>query len=76
MPYFDEMTTAEAMARLRISDPSKISRWVKAGKLTPSRRLGDGPRSHFLFWRDDIEALAADIAADLRARAEALEAAS
>jgi hypothetical protein len=76
MPQHEELTTAEVMARLNISDPSTISRWVKDSKLTPSRRLGDGPRARFMFWRTDVDRLAADIAADLRARADALEAAS
>jgi hypothetical protein len=73
MPSYDEMTTAEAMARLNVKEPSTISRWVKDGKLAPSRRLGEGPRARFMFWRSDVDALAAEIAADLRARAAALE---
>jgi predicted site-specific integrase-resolvase len=73
MSPFAEMTTAEAMARLNVKQPSTISRWVRDGRLTPSRRLGDGPRSKFMFWRADVERLADEIAADLRDQLAALE---
>ena len=57
-PPTDEIVTKEAMRILGISQPSTISRYVRDGKLTPSRRL-PGQTGAFLFWRHDVERLAA-----------------
>jgi hypothetical protein len=54
----DEIPTADVMALLDVRDPSIISRWVRDGKLTPSRRIGPSRNSAMLFWRKDIEQLA------------------
>ena len=53
----DEVTTREALGILNLSDPSTIAKYVKTGKLTPSRKL-PGRTGAFLFLRSDIEALA------------------
>ena len=58
----DEVVTREALEILGLKDPSTISRWVQIGKLTPSRKL-PGRSGAFLFWRADIERLAAQLAA-------------
>jgi hypothetical protein len=65
MPPTDEITTREALEILKLKEPSTISRYVAAGKLVPSRKL---PRKTgaYLFWRADVERLAA-----LRAEATA-----
>ena len=55
----DEITTREALKILGLKEHSTITRYVHAGKLTPSRKLPwtTGP---YLFWRTDIERLAAE----------------
>lgn len=58
MPPTDEITTREALALLNLREPSTISRYVADGKLTPSRKL-PGRTGAYMFWRADIERLAA-----------------
>ena len=58
-PPTDEIVTREALTILGITDPSTISRWVQIGKLKPSRKL-PGKSGAFLFWRADVERLAAE----------------
>lgn len=59
-PPTDEITTQQALEILGLKQPSNISRFVAAGKLTPSRQLpSQGRNGAFLFWRADIERLAA-----------------
>lgn len=70
---FEEISTNEVMARLGVKQRSTISLWVRNGRLTPSRRLGDGPKAQYLFWRADIEVLAAELAAVLRDQLATLE---
>ena len=75
----DEIPTADVMALLDIRDPSVISRMVRDGKLTPSRRVGTGRNAAMLFWRTDIERLADDRRQELLdelARLDAARAAS
>lgn len=62
MSQDDEITTAEALAILKLTDRSTISRWVQIGKLTPARRLPIAHHGAFLFRRADVEALAAELA--------------
>ena len=64
----EEIPTAEVMAMLDVNDPSLISRWVRDGKLTPSRRIGAGRNAPMLFWRADIERLADELRQDLAER--------
>lgn len=52
---------AEASELLNI-DRSTISRWVKAGKLTPALK-GSGLRGELFFHREDIDALTTRISA-------------
>ncbi len=54
----DEITTREALVILKLKEPSTIARYVQSGKLVPSRKL---PRKTgaYLFWRADVERLAA-----------------
>jgi hypothetical protein len=66
-PPTDEITSREALAILGLKSPSTISRLVDAGDLTPSRRLVIGRRGTFLFWRHDVERLAARRAAEAAA---------
>lgn len=54
----DEVTTAEALAILNLVSPATISRAVKEGRLTPSRKL-PGRTGPYLFRRSDIEAFKA-----------------
>lgn len=49
---------------LGLKSPSTVSRLVEAGDLTPSRKLTVGRRGTFLFWRHDVERLAARRAAE------------
>lgn len=56
-PPTDEITSKEALAILGFVQPSTISRYVKIGKLTPSRKL-PGPTGAFLFWRADVQRIA------------------
>ena len=58
----DVVTTREALEILGLTDPSTISRYVGYGKLTPARRMA-GKSGAYLFWRADIERLAAERAA-------------
>jgi hypothetical protein len=58
-PPTDEITARQALEILDLCDPSTISRYVKAGKLKPSRQL-PGPTGARLFWRHDVERLAAE----------------
>lgn len=58
-PPTDEITSREALAILGLKSPSTISRLVAAGKLTPSRKLDVGRRGTFMFWRHDVDRLAA-----------------
>jgi hypothetical protein len=58
-PPTDEITSREALVILGLKSPSTISRLVDAGALTPSRKLDVGRRGTFLFWRHDVERLAA-----------------
>ena len=58
MSQADEVTTREALEILNLSDPSTIAKYVKAGKLTPTRKL-PGRTGAYLFARSDIEALVA-----------------
>lgn len=58
----DEVTTREALAILGYSQPSTISKWVRDGKLTPTRKL-PGRTGAFLFKRSEVEALAEEQAA-------------
>lgn len=62
VPQTDEVTTREALDILSLSDPSTIAKYVKRGKLTPSRKL-PGRTGAFLFRRSDIERLAKESAA-------------
>ena len=62
-PPTDEITTQEALAILGLKQPSNVSRYVAAGKLTPSRRL-PGRTGAMLFWRADVLRFAAERAAD------------
>lgn len=48
------LTTREALTRLGYSDPSTISRFVAAGKLTPAKKL-PGIRGAYLFAADEID---------------------
>lgn len=54
----DEITTREALEILGYRNPSTVTRYVAAGKLTPSRKL-PGANGPYLFHRADVEALAA-----------------
>lgn len=65
-PPTDEITTQEALAILGLTEPSTISRYVRAGKLTPARKL-PWKTGAFLFLRADVEALAAERAAERKA---------
>jgi len=58
-PPTDEITSREALEILGFTDPSTISRYVGYGKLTPSRKL-PGKNGPFLFWRADVQRLAAE----------------
>lgn len=60
-PPTDEIVTREALEILGFTDPSTISRYVALGKLTPSRKL-PGRNGAFLFWRADVQRLAAELA--------------
>lgn len=55
----EEITTQDAIAILGVSAPSTLTRWVAAGRLIPSRKL-PGRTGPFLFWRHDIERIAAE----------------
>lgn len=57
-----EVTTREALEILHLSDPSTIAKYVKRGKLTPSRKL-PGKTGAYLFRRSDVERLAREVAA-------------
>jgi hypothetical protein len=61
-PPTDEVTTREALEILGLQEPSTVLRFVQAKKLTPSRKL-PGRTGAYLFWRADIERLAAERAA-------------
>ena len=63
------------MAMLDISDPSQISRWVRDGRLTPSRRIGSGRNAPMLFWRIDIEHMADELRNELAQRIARIDAA-
>lgn len=52
-PPTDEITTRQALELLGLTEPSTISRYVVAGKLTPSRKL-PGRTGAFMFWRHDV----------------------
>ncbi len=52
-PPTDEITTRQALELLGLTEPSTISRYVSAGKLTPSRKL-PGRTGAYMFWRHDI----------------------
>lgn len=52
------VTTAEALAILRRSSPSTVTRLVQAGKLSPAQKL-PGLRGAYLFDKADVERLAA-----------------
>ena len=54
----DLIGSAEATRILKI-DKGTLSRWVAAGKLTPAHKL-PGTYGAFLFYRADIETLAAN----------------
>ena len=58
----DEVTTRQAMEILGLTNPSTVARYVLEHKLTPSRKL-PGRTGAYLFWRADIEHLAAERAA-------------
>lgn len=64
-PPTDEITSRQALDILGFTTPSTISRYVRAGVLTPSRRL-DSPtgRGAFMFWRHDVQRLADEQARD------------
>lgn len=49
----DALASIEVCAELGI-DRSTLSRWVAAGRITPSYRL-PGPKGAFLFSRDEVE---------------------
>lgn len=55
----DEVTTREALEILHLAHPASITRFVAEGKLKPSRKL-PGIRGAYLFFRADIEQLAAE----------------
>lgn len=57
-PPTDEIATREALTILGYRNPSTIVRYVQAGKLRPSRKL-PGRTGAYLFWRADVERLAA-----------------
>lgn len=59
----DEITARQAADLLGLKAVSSISRYVKAGTLTPSRQL-PGDTGAFLFWRADIIRLAEKQRAD------------
>lgn len=56
------MTTAEVAARLGVHVRT-IARWVNAGRLTPAVE-GTGLRGARFFRPEDVERLAADLAAE------------
>jgi hypothetical protein len=58
----DEVTTREALEILNLSQPSTIAKYVKLGKLAPSRKL-PGKTGAYLFHRADVEALVGEVAA-------------
>lgn len=59
-PMGDEITTREALEILHLAHPASITRdLVETGKLKPSRKL-PGRSGAYLFWRHDIELLAAE----------------
>lgn len=62
-PPTDEITSREALEVLGFTDPSTVSRYVATGKLVPSRKL-PGRTGAFLFWRHDVERLAAQQASE------------
>lgn len=63
----DLIGSTEALGILGI-DRSTLSRWVAAGRLTPTTRLSGGA---FVFRRPEVEALAAARAAEAAAPIEA-----
>lgn len=67
-PPTDEITTREALKILGLESPSSISRLVTAGTLRPSRRLDVGRRGMHMFWRHDVQRLAAERARDVAAK--------
>jgi DNA-binding transcriptional MerR regulator len=57
-----ELTTKEAIELLGFVSPSTLTRYAAEGKLTPARKL-PGRTGAFLWYRHDIEALRAHLAA-------------
>jgi hypothetical protein len=57
-----EITTREALEILNLTDPSTIAKYVKRGKLKPSRKL-PGRTGAYLFHRSDVEQLRDEVAA-------------
>jgi excisionase family DNA binding protein len=66
----EPVTTAQAAERLKC-DVSTIIRMAKDGRLTPSLKFG-GLRGPYLFEAAEVERVAAELAAEARARADAL----
>ena len=61
----DLVSSREALELLGLTDPSTISRWVAAGKLTPAHKL-PGKTGAYLFNRADVEALAGVVSAAIQ----------
>lgn len=60
-PKLDLVGSAEAAQELHV-DRSTFLRWVKAGKISPAM-AGNGKTGEKFFSREDIDALAAEVAA-------------
>lgn len=53
-PLDDLLTTQQSLDRIGYGDPSSISRWVAAGRLTPALKL-PGLRGAYLFSVEEID---------------------
>lgn len=67
------VNTAEARKMLGDIDRSTLKRWVDSGRVTPFRKL-PGETGGYLFYRAEIERLAAELLTELEAKAAALRA--
>lgn len=65
-PPTDEITGRECLPILGLTNPSTIVRMVREGRLTPSRKL-PGLNGPYMFWRADVERMAAERAAAAKA---------
>jgi excisionase family DNA binding protein len=70
----ERMTTAQAAARLQRSLKT-VTRWAESGRL-PALDKFPGKRGGYLFAADDVENLAAELAAELEAEAGRIRAAA